>query len=344
MSVKPVGVGSSPGASGALVVGSSGSAGGSSDTTVAYGPVGPPMRSAVGPSVASVVAAVGTGPGPVVVDAGATVPTRTDVAVAVGADEGGTSAANDGAEPSAPDTTTAPSSPEQPATRPTSSAAAIAATTASTVPSRPLVGEADGTSAATSRFPGPDHRHPAGSRGPTAAGAAPRGRGRGCRAMVDQRPARPDVAIDLTSPEFLDHRLERYAELRGRCPVAWDTLEDGFWLVTGYEEVLAVARDTDTFMHKYELGAADGVDYHGIIGVPRQEGVPRQGVSEIDGADHQELRRVLNPVFSPPAVARLRPQMERVTTWFLDQVDRAGRARPRERLRHARSRPSSRCR
>jgi cytochrome P450 len=139
-------------------------------------------------------------------------------------------------------------------------------------------------------------------------------------------PARPEVAVDLASQDFLDHRLARYAELRDRCPVAWDTLHDGFWLVTGYDGVLAVARDTDTFMHKYELGAADGVDYHGIIGVPRLAGVPRQGVSEIDGVDHQELRRVLNPVFSPPAVARLRPQMERVTTWFLDQVIEAGTA------------------
>jgi cytochrome P450 len=136
--------------------------------------------------------------------------------------------------------------------------------------------------------------------------------------------ARPEVAIDPNSQEFLDDRFTRYAELRGACPVAYDTLHGGFWLVTDYDNVLAVARDSDTFMHKYEPGAPDGIDYHGIIGVPRLEGVPQQGVSEIDGPDHRDLRRALNPVFAPPSIERLRPEMERITTWFLDQAIESG--------------------
>src|SRR5262245_38306327 len=76
-------------------------------------------------------------------------------------------------------------------------------------------------------------------------------RRRGCPAMGEQRGARPEVAIDLSAQDFLDHRLDRYAELRARCPVAWDTISDGFWLVTGYDGVLAVARESDTYMHKY---------------------------------------------------------------------------------------------
>lgn len=53
---------------------------------------------------------------------------------------------------------------------------------------------------------------------------------------------------------------------------------------------------------------------------------PRLGVAEIDGPDHRDLRRALNPVFAPSAVERLRPTMERITTWFLDQHIESGSA------------------
>jgi len=132
------------------------------------------------------------------------------------------------------------------------------------------------------------------------------------------------IDLDPHAPEFLGRRLERYAELRATCPVVWDTAHDGFWLVTGYDQVLAVARDNDTFMHQYRPGAPDGVDYEGIIGYPRHPDVPAQGVSEVDGPDHQDLRRALNPVFSPAAVEAGRPAMAAVATWFLDQVVESG--------------------
>ena len=50
------------------------------------------------------------------------------------------------------------------------------------------------------------------------------------------------------------------------------------------------------------------------------------GVSEIDGPDHADLRRVLNPHMSPRRVQQLRPRMEEISTWFLDEVIEAGRA------------------
>ncbi|GIT46504.1 MAG: hypothetical protein Ct9H300mP12_10890 [Acidimicrobiales bacterium] len=50
------------------------------------------------------------------------------------------------------------------------------------------------------------------------------------------------------------------------------------------------------------------------------------GVSEIDGPDHADLRRVLNPHMSPRRVEQLRPRKEEISTWFLDEVIEAGRA------------------
>ena len=81
--------------------------------------------------------------------------------------------------------------------------------------------------------------------------------------------AAPVVDIDHNAPEFLEHRFEEYARLRRECPVAYNTTYGGFWLVTGYEGVQAVARDNETFAHRFEPEMIDGIDYQGIVGIPR---------------------------------------------------------------------------
>jgi cytochrome P450 len=139
---------------------------------------------------------------------------------------------------------------------------------------------------------------------------------------------RGDGSIDLDHHDagFLADRHARYAELRQRCPVVWNEAHGGYWLVTGYEAVDAVARETDTFSHRFDLDADDGIAYRGIAGVPRSPSVPRQGVSERDGAEHADLRRVLNPFFTPLHVGGMRPRAEALATEFLDEVIETGRA------------------
>lgn len=132
------------------------------------------------------------------------------------------------------------------------------------------------------------------------------------------------IFLDPNSPEFLDRKFEHYAALRDQCPVVFDTAYDGFWLVTDYDNVLTVARETDTFMHQFLLDSPDGVRYEGVVGYPRHPDIPAQGISEIDGPDHQELRRALNPMLSPAAVDAMRPNMEAVATWFLDEMIERG--------------------
>ncbi|MEC9449436.1 MAG: cytochrome P450, partial [Actinomycetota bacterium] len=132
------------------------------------------------------------------------------------------------------------------------------------------------------------------------------------------------VDIDHQHPDFVANRHGRYEELRARCPVVYNTAYGGFWLVTDYESVATVARDNETFAHRFDPKADDGISYQGICGIPRPKGTPRMGVSEIDGPDHADLRRVLNPHMSPQRVEQLRPRMEQISTWFLDEVIEAG--------------------
>jgi cytochrome P450 len=136
---------------------------------------------------------------------------------------------------------------------------------------------------------------------------------------------RPDVRTDAIvdfdhhSDDYHRNELEINADLRRRCPVAWNQRYGGFWFVSSYDAVAAVARDGDTFAHKYEPDAADGVNYQGEMGVPRPEGQPPLGIGEVDGPYHLALRRALTPFFSTGAVEKMRPFMEQSVHWFLDQ-------------------------
>ena len=141
-----------------------------------------------------------------------------------------------------------------------------------------------------------------------------------------REPSQDTIDVDHQAPEFVADRHRRYADLRDRCPVVFNQRYGGFWMVTDYESVAAVARDNDTFAHKYEPDADDGISYHGICGIPRPPYVPRMGVSEIDGPEHADLRRVLNPRMTTRAVERQRPRMEAVSAWFLDQFCETGAA------------------
>jgi cytochrome P450 len=142
---------------------------------------------------------------------------------------------------------------------------------------------------------------------------------------------RPDVHSDAIVD--FDHHSDEYsrneaavnADLRRRCPVAWNNNYGGFWFVTGYDAVTQAARDGETFAHKYEPDAADGVNYQGEMGVPRPQGQPPLGVGEVDGPYHLALRRALMPFFSSGAVEKMRPFMEQSVHWFIDQRIADGR-------------------
>ncbi|OBI52174.1 cytochrome P450 [Mycobacterium sp. E796] len=135
---------------------------------------------------------------------------------------------------------------------------------------------------------------------------------------------RPDVTDDAIvdfdhhSDEFNLNELAINADLRSKCPVAWNTNYDGFWFLSSYDAVSQAARDGDTFAHKYEPNAEDGVDYQGEMGVPRPEGQPALGIGEVDGEYHLALRHALAPFLSPGAVQKLKPFMAQKAHEFLD--------------------------
>merc|ERR1711969_126427 len=98
--------------------------------------------------------------------------------------------------------------------------------------------------------------------------------------------------------------------MRERCPFAHtDTpfLSDvpgGAWVATRYADCLRIAQDWEHFSSNPAAGSADHVvgDLVVMVDPPRQ----------------QQLRRILNPYFSPARMKALRPQIAAETDSLID--------------------------
>lgn len=130
---------------------------------------------------------------------------------------------------------------------------------------------------------------------------------------------RATTTFDHNSRSWLADRHRHNDELRARCPVIWNTSYDGYWYVSAYDEVAAVARDSETFTPRFEKAAADGLRYVGIMGIPRSDEIPAVGIAEAEGRRHAALRRAINPFMLPAAVGRDLALLEQAATWFMDQ-------------------------
>ncbi len=131
------------------------------------------------------------------------------------------------------------------------------------------------------------------------------------------------VDFDPHADGYRDDRRGAWEGMRG-CPVAYSPRYGGFWVVSGYDEVVEVARDESTFTSTYRTGADEGFAYLGITGIPRAEGIQPAGIAEAEPAVHTRLRRLLNPYLLPPAVTALTPFMERTAARFLDEHVESG--------------------
>jgi len=107
---------------------------------------------------------------------------------------------------------------------------------------------------------------------------------------------------------------------RASCPFGWTEAHGGYWFATGYKELKRVATDDRTFTSGRRT-TVEELDSNGV-GIPT---LPAQfGFLEMDGQDHQVVRRALMPWLASEAVARWRPVIKDLTNAFLDEVIEKG--------------------
>ncbi|MCU1691863.1 MAG: cytochrome [Frankiales bacterium] len=106
---------------------------------------------------------------------------------------------------------------------------------------------------------------------------------------------------------------ERYADVRGQCPVGRSEAHTGFFFVTGDAEVREAAKAAELF------SSAQGIIYPPD---PHPTFVP----IEHDRPEHTWWRRVMNEPFTPSAIRKLEPKILEAVTQAIDAFIETGRA------------------
>jgi cytochrome P450 len=124
-------------------------------------------------------------------------------------------------------------------------------------------------------------------------------------------------AIDLLDYDlFADHEpWEAFDLLLREAPVYWHPLPegDGFWVITRYDDVLAVVKDAKTFSSEV-LGAAT------IDNLPDDVLEARRNFLEFDPPKHGRYRRLISTSFTPGAVARYEEWLRTLVRGLFDRV------------------------
>ena len=125
--------------------------------------------------------------------------------------------------------------------------------------------------------------------------------------------ASPD--IDLTSPEFLADPYPTFARLRAEqhpvyLPLGGPT--GGMWLVTRYEDVALVLRESRISKEMSRL-------------VPPPPPMPLDSTMLFrDPPEHLRLRSLANQAFTPKRVKDLEPRIEEIAASLIDRVEGVG--------------------
>jgi cytochrome P450 len=119
--------------------------------------------------------------------------------------------------------------------------------------------------------------------------------------------------FDHLSPELAANLPGTLARMRALCPVAHSDQYGGFWVVTKYDQVLAVAQDWETFSSAFGLT------------VPVAPIAVRNLPVEIDPPRQRIFKRLINPFFTPAAVAPWEGRTRALVTRLIDGFVEAGR-------------------
>ena len=106
-----------------------------------------------------------------------------------------------------------------------------------------------------------------------------------------------------------------FEDLRKNSPVHWNVEEapnNGFWSVTRYNDIVDVLRDTETYSS--EIGAAN------LEELDTRQLEIRKSILETDGPRHRALRKMLQPQFTPRALAGYETFLRGITATTLDRA------------------------
>jgi cytochrome P450 len=119
------------------------------------------------------------------------------------------------------------------------------------------------------------------------------------------------LVFDPFSREFFDDPYDTYARMRDEAPVYYSEEYD-FYALSRHADVAAAYRDFETYSSAY------GID---LATVREGKKPPHKSLIVLDPPEHRHMRRLVSKVFTPRAIAELRPMAEEQIDRFLGQVN-----------------------
>ena len=117
--------------------------------------------------------------------------------------------------------------------------------------------------------------------------------------------------FDHTAPMWNEHFHEVGAYMRQKCPVLHSDRHGGFWVVTRYDDVTAVATDTNAFLNSGGVQFPAGDHGGGDTRLMRP--------SELDPPEHRGYRQLLNPYFTKARLDVLAPDFRATADALIDE-------------------------
>jgi cytochrome P450 len=136
-----------------------------------------------------------------------------------------------------------------------------------------------------------------------------------------ERLLRTNVGVSAADPSFRADPHAAYHQLRSLGPVL-QVPETGEWLVTGYEESLAILRDprfSSNGAHRKWPGGAPPTEMS-LFSTERGTNV----LLFLDAPDHTRIRKLVAKAFTPRTVEQLRPRVAAIVDEALDRAEREG--------------------
>ena len=130
--------------------------------------------------------------------------------------------------------------------------------------------------------------------------------------------------VDLFDPAFKADPYPTYSELRTSAPVHRITLPDGrgVWLVTRYDDVLAVLKDGRFVMNWRKVLTPEQLAQ--IPPIPEVMEPLSRNMLDTDPPDHERLRALVSRAFTPRLIERMRPRVQARADALLDAVQDRG--------------------
>ncbi len=121
------------------------------------------------------------------------------------------------------------------------------------------------------------------------------------------------VVFDPYSEDFFCAPFDTYRRMRDEAPVYYSEKYD-FWALTRYDDVAAAIKDHETY------SSAKGVTLD-IVKAPDAVSLIRKIIISLDPPEHERMRKLVNRVFTPRAIASLEQMVRDTIDRHVKQLD-----------------------